>query len=140
VLLSWSPAGDWIAWNDGAKLALASPDGKQRRIVSQKEWFTYGWSKNGDSLYGIGVADNHHLAVSRIEIATARETVVADLGPSPATLDLAQFQSDFPYRGFSLSPDGKSFLTSALGIKGDIWLLQDFDRRIGLLDRLLRRR
>jgi hypothetical protein len=39
--------------------------------------------------------------------------------------------------GFSLHPDGKSFLTSAVDIKGDIWLLQDFDRRAGLLDQLL---
>jgi len=39
-----------------------------------------------------------------------------------------------------LRPDGKSFLTSVLSIKGDIWTLEDFDRRIGWLDRLLRRR
>jgi hypothetical protein len=36
--------------------------------------------------------------------------------------------------------DGKSFLTSVLSIKGDIWLLEDFDRRISWVDRLLRRR
>ncbi len=136
----WSPKGDWIAWNDDGKLTLVSPDGKQRRIVSQKEWFTDGWSKDGSILYGVGLAANHHLVVGRIEIAAARETVVADLGLAPATLELAQFQSDFPYRGFSMHPDGKSFLTSVLTIKGDIWLLEDFDRRLGFLDRLLRRR
>jgi len=36
--------------------------------------------------------------------------------------------------------DGKSFLISVLAIKGDIWLLQDFDRPIGWLDRLRRLR
>jgi hypothetical protein len=36
--------------------------------------------------------------------------------------------------------DGKNFLTSVLAIKGNIWLLQDFDRPIGWLHRLLRRR
>jgi hypothetical protein len=74
-----------------------------------------------------------------VEIAPAREDVVADLGPLPAALDLANFQGDFPYRGFSLRPDGKSFLTSVLTVKGNIWLLEDFDRRTGWLDRLLRR-
>jgi dipeptidyl aminopeptidase/acylaminoacyl peptidase len=136
----WSPKGDWIAWNDAGKLTLISPDGKQRKIVSQKEWFTYGWSKDGDALFGVGLSENRHLIIGRIDAASERETTVADLGPAPAVLDLAQYQSDFPYRGFSLRPDGKSFLTSALGIKGDIWLLENFDAHVGLLDRVLRRR
>jgi hypothetical protein len=72
------------------------------------------------------------------EVYCAREDVVADLGPLPAALDLADFQGDFPYRGFSLRPDGKSFLTSVLTVKGDLWLLEDFDRRIGWLDSFLR--
>ncbi len=133
----WSPRGDWIAWNDDRKLTLVSPDGRQRRLLSEKEWFTYGWSKDGSAIYGISMGGNRHLFVSRIEIAGSREDVVTDLGPLPAAMDLARFADDFPYRGFSLHPDGKSFLTSALDIKGDIWLLQDFEQRVGLLDRLL---
>ncbi len=136
----WSPGGDWIAWNDDRKVVLVSPDGKQRRVVTQKEWLTYGWSKDGSFLYGIGIKENRHLALSRVEIASGRENMVADLGLLPASLDLGQFQGDFAYRGFSMHPDGKSFLTSVLTIKGDIWRLEDFDRRIGWLDRLLRRR
>jgi Tol biopolymer transport system component len=136
----WSPKGDWIAWDDAGKLTLVSPDGKQRRIVSQKRWFTYGWSKEGDALLGIGLWENRHLIIGRMDATSEREALVADLGPAPAVLDLAQYQSDFPYRGFSLRPDGKSFLTSALGIKGDIWLLENFDAKVGLLDRVLRRR
>jgi len=135
----WSPKGDWIAWNDGGRLTLVSPDGRQRRVVSDNLYFTYGWSKDGDLLFGIAFTANRHLAVWRIEIAAPRESVVTDLGPAPAALDLANAQSDFPYRGFSLHPDGKSFLTSVLNIKGDIWLLENFDRHLGLFDRLLRK-
>jgi hypothetical protein len=136
----WSPKGDWIAWNDGHKLALASADGKQKRIVSQQQWLTYGWSRDGNSLYGIGVTEKRRLALGRVDIAGPREQTAADLGPLPGALDLADFQGDFPYRGFSMRPDGKSFLTSVLSIRGDVWLLKDFNRRIGWADRLLRRR
>jgi hypothetical protein len=66
-------------------------------------------------------------------------SVVADLGPVPAALDLADFQGDFPYRGFSLRPDGNRFLTSVLTLKGNLWLLPNFDLRTGWLDRFLRR-
>ena len=106
-------------------------------MLSQKEWFTYGWSKEGNSIYGISLAENRHLLVSRIDFGTAKEDIVTDLGPMPAASDLAGFAQDFAYRGFSLHPGGKSFLTSALNITGDIWLLQDFDRRLSLTDRLL---
>jgi Tol biopolymer transport system component len=136
----WSPKGDWIAWNDGHKLALASVDGKQKRIVNQTQWLTYGWSQDGNSLYGIAVTEKRRLVLGRVEIADGREQAAADLGPLPAALDLADIQGDFPYRGFSMRPDGKTFLTSVLTIKGDIWLLEDFDRRISWVDRLLRRR
>jgi Tol biopolymer transport system component len=136
----WSPQGDWIAWDDAGKLTLISPDGKQRRIVSQKQWFTYGWSKEGDAVLGVGLSENRHLFIGRIDATSEHETTVADLGPAPAVLNLCQHQSDFPYRGFTLHPDGKSFLTSALGIKGDIWLLENFDAKVGLLDRVLHRR
>ena len=135
----WSPRGDWIAWNDGHKLALVSPDGKKHRVVSQQEWLTYGWSQDGNSLFGIGLTEKRHLALDRVEIAGTREDVVADMGPLPPALDMADFQGDFPYRGFSLRPDGESFLTSVLTVKGDLWLVEDFDRRIGWLSRLLRR-
>ena len=113
---------------------------KQKRIVGQKQWLTYGWSQDGNSLYGIGETENRRLVLGRVEIASAREHVSADLGPLPAALDLADIQGDFPYRGFSMRSDGKSFLTSVLAIKGDIWLMEDFDRRISVLERLLRRR
>ena len=136
----WSPRGEWIAWNDGHNLTLIDPGGNQRRIVSRREWLTYGWSKSGSDLVGIALSDKRRLLLGRIDISTAREDIVGDLGPLPAALDLAEYMTFFPYRGFSLSPDGKSFLTSVLRLQGDIWLLPDFDRRIGWVDRLLGRR
>jgi hypothetical protein len=45
--------------------------------------------------------------------------------------------ADFPYRGFSLHPDGKSFLTSIYRAKSQIYLLRDFNRPVRLIDRWL---
>ena len=47
--------------------------------------------------------------------------------------------NDIPYRGFSLHPDGKSFLTSVVRIKTQIYLMRDFDRTERLADRWWRR-
>ncbi len=99
------------------------------RMVARRQFAIWDW-----------VTENRRLVLGRVEIAGAGEQVAAELGRMPAVLGLADFQGDFPYRGFSLSSDGKGFLTSVLAIKGDIWLMEDFDRRIGWLDRLLRRR
>jgi hypothetical protein len=52
---------------------------------------------------------------------------------------LAEALTTFPYRGFSLHPDGKSFLTSALRVKTQIYFLENFDGRTRLIDRLLGR-
>jgi len=106
----WSPRGDWIAVDDDRKLKLVSLDGKQHRVISQREWHTFGWSGDAQAIYGIAIA-----------------------------LELGMFEGDFSYRGFSMHPDGKSFLTSVLRTTGDIWLLQGFDRRPNRLARLLRR-
>jgi hypothetical protein len=128
----WSPNAEWIAWNDGGTLTLVSPDGARRRALAKGDRLTYGWSKEGDAMLALGVSAGRHLTLQRIDAAPAHASVLADLGPAPAALQLASFQQDFPYRGFSLSPDGKSFLTSRLSLEGDIWLLEDFDTRQGL--------
>jgi len=138
----WSPRGDWIALADLAGLRVVSPDGKQDRVMSRREFYTsaYGFSKDGLALYGIVPAANRRITVLRVDIATGRETHVTDLGPQTAALEYASFDGSMAYRGFSLHPDGKSFLTSVYRLKSDIWLLEDFDRRTTLLASLWGRR
>jgi TolB protein len=131
----WSPSGDWIAVNGTGGLRIVSPDGKRDRVVSQRQWLSYGWSKDGAYLYGVS-HENRRLAVERVEISTLRETTVADLGPVPPDIEFSDFRGRGTYRGFSLHPDGKSFLTSMIRTKMDIWLLQEFDRSTRLLDLL----
>jgi eukaryotic-like serine/threonine-protein kinase len=133
-LAHWSPRGDWIVFRDGDVLRIVSPDGKQNRVINQRSWETYGWSKEGSALYGIASGEDHRLVLGKIEVANGKESQIADLGPIPPAFDLADNFNEYPYRGFSLNPDGKSFLTSALRSKMQIYLMKDFNQPIRLAD------
>jgi Tol biopolymer transport system component len=131
----WSPRGDWIVFRDGNTLRIVSPDGKQNRLVSQRVWETYGWSKDGAEVLGIWYGGNRRLVLGKVDISTGNETPIADLGGVPAAFDFAEDLSQFSYRGFSLHPDGKSFLTAMFRSKTQIYLMKDFDRTVRLADR-----
>jgi len=136
----WSPRGDWIAYRDGEALRIVSPDGQQNRTISRRMWHIYGWSKDGAALYGIVSGENRRLWLERIEMAVGKETQIADLGPVPAAFDFADtVMNDMPYRGFSMHPDGKSFLTSVVRTRTQIYLMKDFDRTERLVNRWWRR-
>jgi hypothetical protein len=86
-------------------------------------------------LYGIGYSGNGRLVLASINLASERETQIADLGPPPPASYFAEDESQLPYRGFSWHPDGRSFLRSVFRAKTQIYLLRDFDRTARLLDR-----
>jgi len=138
-LPAWSPRGDRIAFRNGNRMRIVSPDGKDDRIVTPLKWETYGWSKDGSALYGIAADENQHLTLRRLATATGTESKIADEGPVPPGFYLATHQGVFWYRGFSLSPDGKAFLTSVYRMKAHLWLMEDFDRPTRLLDLLWKR-
>ena len=135
----WSPRGDWIAFRDGQALKIVSPDGQYQRVISQRAWETYGWSKDGAALYGIASGANRRLVLATIDVETGHEHQIADIGTIPPAFDLAEDFNEFPYRGFSLHPNGSGFLTSVLRAKMQIYLMKDFDRRGRLADGWWRR-
>ncbi|HYW44477.1 MAG TPA: protein kinase [Bryobacteraceae bacterium] len=112
----WSPRGDWITWVNEKGLKLVSPDGAKTVLLSDNpDWFAVGFSKDGLQVLGIRLNQAHHLVAASIDLATKRERIISDLGPSVNV------------HAFSLAPDGKSFLTSMVrGNLGDIWLLDGF--------------
>ena len=59
----------------------------------------------------------------KIDIKNRNEVELADLGPIPPAFDLADSLNEFAYRGYSLHPDGRSFLTSVLRVKTQIYLM-----------------
>jgi hypothetical protein len=83
----------------------------------------HGWSADGKRIYGIRATGDRRLLLASLEIDTEAETRVADLGAYPAAFTFGDFLAMVPFRGFSLAPDGKSFLTSIVRARGDIWLI-----------------
>ena len=120
--------------DDNTGLHIVSPDGKQDVVISPRRWLNYGWSNDGASLYGIAATENRRLMLARIDVPSGRETTVADIGPLMASMNFAGFEGTFEYRGFSMYPNGKSFLTSVYRARMDIMLLRDFDKPARLMD------
>jgi Tol biopolymer transport system component len=118
-------AGHWIACMTVDGLTLVSDDGKENRVLSKEPWQVFGWSSDGKSLFGIKQSADRRRWIVSLDVATLAEKQIGEL-PLPVSAELS---------GFSLSPDSKSFATSASRPRGAIWLLEGF-RAPGLLGRL----
>jgi Tol biopolymer transport system component len=127
--LDWSPDGAWIAYNGRNGLSLVSPDGKKTRVVHEQTWLAFTWSADGRRLYGIRQSDDFkHLTFASVDVGSGAERV---LGADFMVIPL----SGQPVRGFTrASPT--TFITSIAHVRSDIWLLDGFDFRPSLRDRL----
>jgi Tol biopolymer transport system component len=119
---AWSPRGDWIACRTPNGLTLVKADGGGSRVLATKVPLVFGWSDDGTLIYGLRVNTGRLVLVS-INVETGREKRIADTGPAPRPPGP---YSDAPLSGFSLSPDGKSFVTSISRSDSDIWILENF--------------
>jgi dipeptidyl aminopeptidase/acylaminoacyl peptidase len=109
----WSPSGDWIAYLAPGGLALVSPDGRQQRVLLPGGSLNpFGWSRDGRTLYGLRLDQDHHSLLVAVDVASSRARTLGDLGPAER------------YSGFSLSPDGNGFATAVKRAPGDIWILE----------------
>ena len=121
-------------------MRIVNPEGKQNHSIGEGTWVVYGWSKDGSAVYGLRFDQNRRQIVGRIDISTGKESTITDLGPVPAAFDFfGSVMNDFFYRGFSLHPDGKSFLMSVMRARAQIYLMTDFDRGRRLFDRFWKR-
>jgi len=127
----WSPRGDWIAYvRDGqllrgvGKLFLVSArDGQQQRLICSWMPRGFGFSPDGSLLYAVRRDDGRWtLAAFDVQSGAPRRETPLDLAPR-ATL-----------AGFSIHPDGRSFATSVVIARHDIWLLRAFRPPGGWLD------
>lgn len=123
---SWSPTGEWIAFGNG----LISPDGKITRPLGNHGSAYYMFSADGKLVYGIRPDGDRNLLFS-VDIASGAEKVIGDLG-----VDSRPGSTLSPGIRFSLAPDGKSFVYSTGKTKTNLWLLEGFAPKTGLLARL----
>jgi WD40-like Beta Propeller Repeat len=134
--MQWSPAGDWFLYPtlaEGAGLSLISPDGHTTRSLTSRRFIDYGFSKDGSQVVGIyrnTKPDEAEWQLYSVDIKSGAEKLLGAVDLPPATEAMA---------GFSLHPDGKSFLISVAKWPDDIWMLEGFDQNKSWLDRLLRR-
>jgi len=117
---AWSPDGRWIAWGSGREscVFLASPDGKNLRrlpspVAPQNQNYLLVWSKDSTTLF-VASSVEEKARLDAVDIRTEKSRKISDLGGGLKF----QVPSNFCLTG-SLSPDGKSFLTSVRADKSD---------------------
>jgi hypothetical protein len=125
--LQWSPSGEWILYpNFGENgLSLISPDGSMGRKLTSREFSTYGFSKDGRQVLGIYWNPNPagtEWQMYAVDVKSGAEKLLGGIDLPPATEAMA---------GFSMHPDGKSFLTSIAKWPFDIWMMEGFDQHKG---------
>jgi Tol biopolymer transport system component len=126
----WSPDGRWIVCDTDQGAMIISPDGKDKRVISEEFWLASTWAADSKHVYVLREADKlRHYALTSIDIETGQERVInPDLGPIP--------HASQPIRGLTLSGAG-TVSTSVAAARSDIWVMEDFVSPKGLLNRLL---
>jgi Tol biopolymer transport system component len=111
----WSPAGDWITWETREGFVLVSNDGTAQRSFSDEHWLAHAWSHDGRKIFGIREPEDLRLSLVSLDAVSGDVHVIADLGPSPPVNN--------PVKGLSVSADGRSFVTSMVNLRGDLWTI-----------------
>ena len=113
--ISWSPAGDWIAFSPqhGQKLCLVSPDGKSERTLLNNGYWDWAFDRTGARIYGVRRGEGRKWEFWSIEVSTGIEHKIV-------TLDVPPEQNLYH---LSLHPDGKRFLASVEITSSDIWII-----------------
>ena len=114
----WSPAGDWILYDDrGVK--LISPDGKTTRHLSSTTHWAYTFSGDGRTIYGIRRAAADRLELFSMSVAGGTEKTMGSFGREHLPVTLGG-----PATRLSLTPDGKSITFSTSKSSSNLWLIE----------------
>ncbi len=113
---AWSPGGEWLLFFKGGSLQLVSSGSKVLKPLTNSQPEAFGFSKDGSLVYLIRRGPNGTRELVAVDAGSGKEIKVTSLRlPASAIIS-----------GFSLHPDGKSFITSVGIPKFDIWLLDGF--------------
>ena len=125
---SWSPRGDTIATLDSTRLLLFNADGSGSRHTGDGAWLSITWSKDGNLIYGLRRTPQRHLELAALDPRTGTASTRTDLGAYPGAFSYATALGVEPIRGASLSPDGKTLITSTIDLKSSVWLLNGYKK------------
>jgi WD40 repeat protein len=114
-MIQWSPAGDWIAYPSADGISMVSQDGNTVRKVTARKLLAFAFTKEGTQ---VGIARNNTDEGAEWQLWSV--DVKTGTGKMRTPIDLAG--STNQVAGFSLHPDGKSFLTSIAKWPYDIWI------------------
>lgn len=124
---AWSPDGNWIAYHDRG-LKLISPDGKESREFGPPHNInSIGFSADSNLLYAMRQEGDQELLFS-IELASGKEKIIGDAGKENGPKSNLN-----PATRLSLAPDGKSFAYSTQVVQENLWMLEGFNRKRGVL-------
>ena len=119
----WSPDGQWIAVPSFQGVELFSPDRSQpTRTLAGLNGAALLWSKDSKTIYGL-TYQSRTPSLFALDVArgAARKIAEYDLDFQPLL--------DNNYTGsvrLSMSPDGKSFVTSVASNQANLWILDGF--------------
>jgi Tol biopolymer transport system component len=124
----WSPDGLWIACGGFDRtVLLVSPDGNERRalrspVPAASHGFVLVWSRNAETIY-VASSTSPKARLDAIDVRLGSSRRIAEY---PGELRFTTPYNYFP--SGSLSRDGKSFATTVLSEKSDLWILEGFPR------------
>jgi Tol biopolymer transport system component len=131
---AWSPRGDWIAYRTIDAVRLVSPDGVRQRVLAPGVGAALVWSRDGGTLYTTKRTPVTGLQVIAIDVATGAVRLVSSLG-----MDVTFGTPTIPGQRFTLALDGNSFLATIVRTRSNLWILDNFAPRRGLLEWFARR-
>jgi dipeptidyl aminopeptidase/acylaminoacyl peptidase len=145
VIPAWSPNAEWIAYQTNEEVRLVSPDGARTRVLdtvnmglernTDRSWMSaLVWSADSRTLYSIRRAEDRIMRLVAIDAATGTVRVAGTLD-SDFTFSTPQD----PGLRFTLGPDGRRFLATIGRSHTDLWILDNFAPRRGILDWFRRR-
>ena len=112
----WSPAGNVIACSTSDELFLVSLDGQTVKSISNTQWITLDWNKDGSGLVGIVRRTDGSRVLASVDVASGN---VQELG----MLDLP---SAAEIGRISVSRRNQRIALAVSKPRGDIWMLEGF--------------
>jgi serine/threonine protein kinase/dipeptidyl aminopeptidase/acylaminoacyl peptidase len=124
----WSPDGRWIACATNQQtVLLVSPDGKERRSLPSPARISYVysglvWSRDSNTIY-LATSRSPGSRLDALDVRSGKSHQIADYGQSLV------FNGGYTYAlTGSLMRDGKSFATTVINLRSELWMLEGFPR------------